>query len=168
VKIVVTVPTWNEIENIAALAQEILRQDPRIEVLVADDNSPDGTWQAVAALAEREPRVHLLHRTTDKGRGRAGRAAFTWALQHSADFAFEMDADWSHHPRYLPAMIAALVFGPILWLGAMLLTAWLLDRTNAIELGLLITAACFVFAAVVLSVLRLGRRREERRYADRA
>jgi drug/metabolite transporter (DMT)-like permease len=71
-------------------------------------------------------------------------------------------------PASGPKLIAALVFGPILWLGAMLLTAWLLDRTNAIELGLLITAACFVFAAVVLSVLRLGRRREERRYADRA
>jgi dolichol-phosphate mannosyltransferase len=108
VKIVVTVPTWNEIENIVALAREILKQDPRIEVLVADDNSPDGTWKAVAELAQHEPRVHLLHRTTEKGRGRAGRAAFTWALQHGADLAFEMDADWSHHPRYLPAMIAAL------------------------------------------------------------
>jgi dolichol-phosphate mannosyltransferase len=108
VKIIVTVPTWNEIENIVPLAEEILRQDPRIEVLVADDNSPDGTWRAVAELGRKQPRVHLLHRTTDKGRGRAGRAAFTWALDHGADLAFEMDADWSHHPRHLPAMIAAL------------------------------------------------------------
>jgi len=107
-KIVVTVPTWNEIENIVSLAEEILKQDGRIEVLVADDNSPDGTWRAVAELAAHQPRVHLLHRTTDKGRGRAGRAAFTWALDHEADLVFEMDADWSHHPRHLPAMIAAL------------------------------------------------------------
>jgi dolichol-phosphate mannosyltransferase len=108
VKIVVTVPTYNEIENVESLATAVLSQDARIEVLVADDNSPDGTAQAVAALAAREPRVHLLLRTTDRGRGRAGRAAFGWALQHGADLAFEMDADWSHHPRFLPAMIAAL------------------------------------------------------------
>ena len=61
-----------------------------------------------------------------------------------------------------------LVIGPILWIAALLLASWLLDRTEAIELGLLITAATFVFAAVVLSLLLLGRRREERRYADRA
>ena len=107
-KIVVTVPTWNEIENIEGLCREILAQDPRIEVLVADDDSPDGTWKAVAAMARTEPRVHLLHRTGDRGRGRAGRAAFVAALELGADLVFEMDADWSHHPRHLPAMIAAL------------------------------------------------------------
>jgi len=107
-KIVVTVPTWNEIENIVELCHAILEQDPRIEVLVADDDSPDGTWQAVAELAAQQPRVSLLHRRGDRGRGRAGRAAFVTALQRGADLAFEMDADWSHHPRHLPAMIAAL------------------------------------------------------------
>ena len=71
-------------------------------------------------------------------------------------------------PASGPKLIAALVFGPILWVVALLLASWLLDRTDAIELGLLIAAASFVFAAVVLSLLRLGRRREERRYADRA
>ncbi len=107
-KIVVTVPTYNEIENIESLARAILEQDPRIEVLVADDDSPDGTAAAVAALAAREPRVHLLLRRQDRGRGRAGRDAFAWALAHGADLAFEMDADWSHDPSHLPAMIAAL------------------------------------------------------------
>ncbi len=107
-KIVVTIPTYNEIENIETLVREILVQDERIEVVVADDDSPDGTWRAVAALAAADPRVHLLHRTSDRGRGRAGAAAYAWALQHGADAAFEMDADFSHQPRYLPAMIAAL------------------------------------------------------------
>ena len=107
-KIVVTVPTYCEIENIEALVAAILEQDPRIEVLVADDDSPDGTWKKVAELAAADSRVHLLHRTTDRGRGRAGAAAYAWALAHGADLAFEMDADFSHHPRYLPAMIAAL------------------------------------------------------------
>jgi dolichol-phosphate mannosyltransferase len=108
VKIVVTIPTWNEIENIASLVSAVLAQDPRIEVLVTDDNSPDGTWKVVGEMASKDPRVHLLHRTTDKGRGRAGRAGFVWALDHGADVAFEMDADWSHHPEHLPALIAAL------------------------------------------------------------
>jgi hypothetical protein len=71
-------------------------------------------------------------------------------------------------PASRPKRIAALVFGPILWVAALMLASWLLNETNAIELGLLVTAASFVFAAVVLSLLRLGRRREERRYADRA
>lgn len=107
-KIVVTVPTYNEIENIVGLCEAILAQDRAIEVLVADDDSPDGTWKAVAELARRQPRAHLLHRTTDRGRGRAGRAAYVQALQMGAELAFEMDADWSHHPEHLPAMIAAL------------------------------------------------------------
>lgn len=117
-KLVATIPTWNEIENIASLAEAVLAQDPRLEVLVADDNSPDGTWKLVAELAAKNPRIHLLHRTTDKGRGRAGRAAFTWALDHGADFVFEMDADWSHHPRHLPAMIGALEGGADVVLGS--------------------------------------------------
>jgi hypothetical protein len=71
-------------------------------------------------------------------------------------------------PTSRPKLIAALVVGPVLWVMMLLVASWLLDRTNAIELGLVVSAATFVFAAVVLSLLRLGRRREERRYADRA
>ena len=71
-------------------------------------------------------------------------------------------------PTSRPKLIAALVFGPIVWVVMLLVASWLLDHTNAIELGLLVSTASFVLAAVVLSVLRLGRRREERRYADRA
>jgi dolichol-phosphate mannosyltransferase len=108
VKIVVTVPTYNEIENIEQLTREILAQDERIEVLVADDDSPDGTWRKVEEMAAADPRVHLLHRTTDRGRGRAGRAAFVWALEHGADVVFEMDADFSHQPRFIPQMLKAL------------------------------------------------------------
>jgi dolichol-phosphate mannosyltransferase len=107
-KIVVTIPTYNEIENIEKLVTEILTQDPRIEVVVADDHSPDGTWKAVAAMQEKDPRVHLLDRTTDRGRGYAGRDGYVEALRLGADVAFEMDADFSHHPRHLPELIAAL------------------------------------------------------------
>ncbi|MHC5212270.1 MAG: polyprenol monophosphomannose synthase [Planctomycetota bacterium] len=107
-KIVVTVPTYNEVENIEGLVRAILEQDPAIEVLVADDDSPDGTAAVVRKLAAEDRRVHLLLRKQDRGRGRAGRDAFSWALDRKADLVFEMDADWSHHPRHLPDMIAAL------------------------------------------------------------
>lgn len=107
-RIVVTIPTYNEIENIVRLVTEVLAQDPRISVVVADDHSPDGTWKAVGELAARDPRVHLLDRLTDRGRGRAGRDGYVKALALGADAAFEMDADFSHHPRHLPALIAAL------------------------------------------------------------
>jgi membrane protein DedA with SNARE-associated domain len=71
-------------------------------------------------------------------------------------------------PASGPKLIAAFVLGPFLWVAALLLASWLLDRTYAIQLGLLITAASLVVSAVVLTLLRVGRRREERRYADRA
>lgn len=107
-KIVVTLPTYNEAENIERLTEALLAQDPRVEVLVADDDSPDGTWRIVRGMAEKNPRVHLLHRTEDRGRGRAGRDAFKKALAMGADVVVEMDADFSHRPEHLPALLAAL------------------------------------------------------------
>jgi len=117
VKIVVTIPTYNEIENIEKLVGEILAQDfgadRQVEVLVTDDHSPDGTWEAVAAMAASNPRVHLLDREPPRGRGLAGRDGFVWGLDHGADIVFEMDADFSHHPRYLPAMVDALAHADV-------------------------------------------------------
>lgn len=106
-KIVATLPTYNERLNIEALIDATLAATPGMEVLVIDDNSPDGTWQVVAERAERDPRVHLLHRTTDRGRGTAGVAGFRRALDMGAELVVEMDADWSHHPRFLPGMVEA-------------------------------------------------------------
>lgn len=107
-RVLVTVPTYNESENVRELVAEILRQLPRAEVLVVDDDSPDKTWQLVAELERADARVHLLHRTRDRGRGSAGKAGFLWGLERGFDVLFEMDADFSHHPRYLPQMLARL------------------------------------------------------------
>ena len=107
-KVVCTVPTYDEALNIEDLTRELLALGPNFEVLVADDDSPDGTWKLVAAMAETDPRVHLLHRTTDRGRGAAGRDAFVKALELGADVVVEMDADFSHHPRFIPAMLAKM------------------------------------------------------------
>lgn len=106
-KIVTTLPTYNEADNIAPLIEALLRVSKFMEVLVIDDNSPDGTWRIVETMAGQNPRVHLLHRTSERGRGTAGIAGFKKALEIGADIIVEMDADWSHHPRFLRPMLRA-------------------------------------------------------------
>jgi dolichol-phosphate mannosyltransferase len=105
--IVATLPTYNEAQNIEPLTRELLALRPDLHALVIDDNSPDGTWKLVQRLSEENPRVHLLHRTERKGRGYAGAAGFVRALEMGADWVIEMDADFSHHPRFIPSMIEA-------------------------------------------------------------
>ncbi len=117
-RIVVTVPTWNESQNVGPLLDALLALGERYQVLVADDDSPDGTWKLVARRAEHDGRVHLLHRRTDRGRGLAGRAAFLKALEMGCDAAIEMDADFSHPPRFIPPMVAKLEEGYDLVLGS--------------------------------------------------
>lgn len=107
-KVVCTVPTYNEAENILELAAALLALGSNVEVLVIDDHSPDGTWKLVEEAARREPRLHLLHRTEDRGRGRSGRDGFVRALAMGADAVLEMDADFSHHPKFVPAMLERL------------------------------------------------------------
>jgi len=105
-KIVVTIPTYNEKENIEKLISEIFSlKINNMEILVIDDNSPDGTWKVVQGISKKDKRVHLLLRKTDRGRGRAGREGFIKALEIGADYVFEMDADFSHNPKYLPTML---------------------------------------------------------------
>jgi len=104
-KIVAVLPTWNESDNILPLIDELLKVSRHLEVLVVDDNSPDGTWKIVAERATNDKRVHLLHRKHDRGRGTAGIAGFRRAVDMGADFVVEMDADWSHHPRFLRRLL---------------------------------------------------------------
>ncbi|CAN5169114.1 polyprenol monophosphomannose synthase [soil metagenome] len=106
-KIVATLPTFNESANIIPLIKALLKVSRVMEVLVIDDNSPDGTWKLVRSMAEENPRVHLLHRTTERGRGTAGVAGFRKALEMGADLIVEMDADWSHNPRFIRPMLVA-------------------------------------------------------------
>ena len=107
-RVVCTLPTYNEAGNIVQLVREILALDLAARVLVIDDDSPDGTWKLVQEEARREPRLFLLHRTRDRGRGRSGRDGFVRALEMGADVVVEMDADFSHQPRYIPELLATL------------------------------------------------------------
>jgi dolichol-phosphate mannosyltransferase len=101
----VIVPTYNERENLPIIVPIVLQQDPRLEVLVIDDGSPDGTGELADALAEADARVHVIHRAGKQGLGTAYRAGFSWAIAQGYDFVFEMDADGSHDPKHLPIFL---------------------------------------------------------------
>lgn len=104
-KTIVTIPTYNERHNIEKLTEEILGLKLNLEILVVDDNSPDGTWQIVKDISRRDPFVHLLLRTKRCNRGSAGIDGFKEALRLGADYIIEMDADLSHDPKVIPAML---------------------------------------------------------------
>jgi dolichol-phosphate mannosyltransferase len=103
----VVLPTYNERVNLPLIVPQILEQDARIEVLIVDDNSPDGTGQLADELAAANSRVHVMHRAEKAGLGKAYLAAFQWALERGYDFVLEMDADFSHDPKFLTQLLAA-------------------------------------------------------------
>ncbi len=101
----IVIPTYNERENIAALIEQVFANAPSVDLLIVDDNSPDGTSQLVESLAAKDSRIHLLRRPGKMGLGTAYIAGFRYAIAHGYDFVFEMDADFSHDPRYLPRFL---------------------------------------------------------------
>ncbi|HEY4720530.1 MAG TPA: polyprenol monophosphomannose synthase [Anaerolineae bacterium] len=103
----IVVPTYNEADNLADLAAALFALNvPDLEVLVVDDASPDGTGQIADGLAAQyDPRLHVLHRTGPRGLGRAYVDGFRWALDHGADRILQMDADFSHSPKYIPVFL---------------------------------------------------------------
>jgi dolichol-phosphate mannosyltransferase len=103
---VICLPTYNERENLGPITEAILAATPEVDILVIDDGSPDGTGQLADEIAAREPRLHVLHRTKKEGLGRAYLAGFDWALARGYALVLEMDADFSHEPKYLPSMLA--------------------------------------------------------------
>lgn len=107
-KPLVVIPTYNEKENIGQIVPEVLAQGRGIEVLVVDDNSPDGTADVVRAMSAKDPRVHLLSRPGKQGLGRAYLAGFRWGLDKGYDAVVEMDADFSHRPVDLGPLVDRL------------------------------------------------------------
>ena len=104
----VVVPTYNESENLPNIVPQILLQDPRIDVLVVDDGSPDGTGRIADSIAAENPRVKVLHRAGKLGLGTAYITGFRWAIEKSYDYIFEMDADFSHDPKHLSDFLEAI------------------------------------------------------------
>jgi len=101
-------PTYNEKENIEKIVGSVLTKDERLNVLIVDDNSPDGTGEIGDRLAAENDRVNVLHRPGKAGLGTAYIAGFKWALENGFDYIFEMDADFSHNPKYLPDFLEAI------------------------------------------------------------
>ena len=143
----VIVPTYNERENITRLIGAILEQDDRLEILVVDDGSPDGTGDIVDSIMQHEPRVNILKRPRKMGLGTAYIAGFEWALQQGYDFVFEMDADFSHDPAHLSQFLGAienadLVLGSRYRNGKVTVVNWPINR-------LLLSYCANVYARVV-------------------
>ena len=101
-KTLIVVPTYNERENLAPLLAEIFSYAPATDILIVDDNSPDGTGALADKMSEEDARIHVLHRSGKQGLGTAYILGFKYAIDNHYDAAFEMDADFSHDPRYLP------------------------------------------------------------------
>jgi dolichol-phosphate mannosyltransferase len=108
VRALVVIPTYNEIDSVEAVIERVLLADDRADVLVVDDSSPDGTGDLVAKLAEADRRLHLLRRPGKQGLGVAYRAGFVWGIERGYDALVEMDADMSHPPERLPALLDGL------------------------------------------------------------
>ena len=104
----VILPTYDEAENVLPLSRDILAVDPALEILVVDDNSPDGTGDLVETAGRDEPRLQLLRRPGKLGLGSAYLAGFRFGLDQGYDQVLTMDCDGSHHPRHLPAILAAM------------------------------------------------------------
>lgn len=107
-KTIVVIPTYNERDNIVRLAEQVLLQDPSIEILFVDDNSPDGTGALADELAAGNKRIRVMHRPGKMGLGSAYCAGFAYALELGADYLVEMDADFSHDPAILPVFLETI------------------------------------------------------------
>lgn len=107
-RLLVTLCTYNERDNLEPLIAEVHRHAPDAHVLVVDDHSPDGTGELADGLAQQDERIHVLHREGKQGLGTAILAGFRYAIEHGYGFVLNMDADFSHHPRYIPALREAM------------------------------------------------------------
>ncbi len=143
----VIIPTFDEAQNLPQIVPQVLAQDARLEVLVIDDNSPDGTGRIADELATDMSRVHVMHRDGKQGLGTAYRAGFRWALERDYEFVFEMDADFSHDPKHLPEFLEAaqnadLVLGSRYLDGRVTVVNWPMTR-------LLLSYSANIYARVV-------------------
>jgi dolichol-phosphate mannosyltransferase len=118
VKVLVVTPTYDERDNLEAFLEGLFSVLPEAHALVVDDASPDGTGELADAIAERDRRVHVLHRPGKMGIGSAYLDAFRWALARDYEVITEMDTDRSHDPKHLPAMLSAVAQGADLVIGS--------------------------------------------------
>ncbi|CAN5845626.1 polyprenol monophosphomannose synthase [soil metagenome] len=146
----IIIPTYNERDNLPRLVPMVLEKDDRLDVLIIDDGSPDGTGEEADALAEKSSRVHVIHRAGKLGLGTAYLEGFRWGLDRGYDWLFEMDADFSHDPAHLPQFIEALasydvVLGSRYLEGRVTVVNWPMTR-------LMLSYSANVYARIVTGV----------------
>jgi dolichol-phosphate mannosyltransferase len=131
-RIIAVIPTYNEAENLPLLVPRVLEQDPRLEVLVVDDDSPDGTGKIADELALANGRVHVLHRSQKQGLGPAYRAGLRRALELGADAVVQMDADFSHPPDAIPTLLREIETSDVVlgsrYLNGITVVNWPIER----------------------------------------
>ncbi len=163
----VVMPTYNEAANVGAIVPAVLAQDPRIDVLVVDDGSPDGTGDLAEDLAAKDSRIHVVHREGKQGLGSAYLRGFTWGLERGYEFLIEMDSDQSHDPKYLPDLLRAveddldLVIGSryvrgvnvVNWPMSRLLLSWFANKYARVVTGLPLSDATAGFKCFRRDVL---------------
>jgi dolichol-phosphate mannosyltransferase len=171
-KTLIVVPTYNEKDNLPSLLEALTGFPAEIHVLVVDDGSPDGTGEIAAQWSADNPRVHLIRRAGKMGLGSAYVAGFRWALERDYERIFEMDADFSHDPKYVSEMLAAsetadLVIGSryltgvnvVNWPMSRLLLSWFANRYARLVSGLPVhdcTAGFKCFRREALQAVDLG------------
>jgi dolichol-phosphate mannosyltransferase len=172
-KILIIIPTYNELENLPKLLPEVLSKDDGINVLIVDDNSPDGTAAFVENEMKTNNRIHLIKRQSKQGLGTAYIAGFKYALQNKYDLVFEMDADFSHDPKEIPRFLeeiksSDLVLGSryingvnvINWPMSRLLLSWFANRYTRVITGMPVkdsTGGFKCFRREVLEAIDLDR-----------
>lgn len=145
----IIIPTYNEAENLPSLLSGIFMYAPETDVLVVDDNSPDGTGQLVEEMRKENSQIYCMHRPGKLGLGTAYIAGFTYAIAHNYDAVFEMDADFSHDPRHLPAFLAAIQSADLV-IGSRYIPGG--KMPNWSFLRRLISGSGNIFARVILQV----------------
>ncbi len=152
-KVMVVIPTYNEADNLPAMVGELLALAvPGLEILIVDDNSPDGTGQMADELVARYPQeIHVLHRSGRLGLGTAYIAGFGYALEQGADFVVQMDADFSHSPRYIPEFLQAIYDHDVV-VGSRYVTGGRLDERWGWSRYLLSWWANSVYTRLILGI----------------
>jgi dolichol-phosphate mannosyltransferase len=148
-KTLIIIPTYNEIDNLPPLVKEIFSYAPETDILIVDDNSPDGTGELADELQHQHAQVRVLHRSAKLGLGTAYIAGFQYAIEHGYDAAFEMDADFSHDPRYLPDFLKAIEHADLV-IGSRYIPGG--DTPNWTMLRRLISGGGNIFARFMLGI----------------
>ena len=141
--VLVIIPTYNELESLPGVVERVRAAVPEADILVADDNSPDGTGRLADAMASADDRVHVLHRAGKEGLGKAYLAGFAWGLERGYDVLVEMDADGSHRPEELPRLLAQIPHSDIVlgsrWVPGGSVVNWPVSRRILSQGGSLYT-----------------------------